>query len=206
MRAGGKPYGHGLEHAPAGRRSSEELLRECGVPHEGGRPAGNAAGDPLFTNAASGDFTIASGRSPACGFAVPIEGVTTDIAGVTRSATAPTCGAYEFGAEPPTPAWDIPGTKGGINGLDDGKGGKQIRITSFSAVDGQLAVGFEAGKVDADGETFALVCKEKLTDDTTFTIDVTLTDDGTGSATLGSLAGLTDKSSLFIFGIASAAK
>ena len=167
-----------------------------------GYSTGNAAGDPLFTNAASGDFTIASDRSPACGFAVPIEGVTTDIAGVTRSATAPTCGAYEFGAEPPTPAWDIPGTKGGINGLDDGKGGKQIRVTSFSVVDGQLAVGFEARKVDADGETFALVCKENLTDTETFTIEVTLTNGATD--TLGSLAGTTGRSSLFVLGIGAA--
>ena len=56
----------------------------------------NVAGDPLFTNAATGDFTISSSASPACGYAVPIADVTTDISGAARSATAPTCGAYEF--------------------------------------------------------------------------------------------------------------
>ena len=126
------------------------------------------------------------------------------MAGGTVAAT-PSVGCYEFGSVlPPAAEWDSPGATGGINGLDDGKGGKCVSFTSVSLADGALAVGFEAARVDADGETFALVCKEKLTDETTFTIDVTLTDDGTGSATLGSLEGLTDKPSLFIFGIAPA--
>ena len=60
----------------------------------------NRVGDPLFASAASGNFAISSEASPACGYAVPIVGVTTDIAGAKRNARAPTCGACEFDAGP----------------------------------------------------------------------------------------------------------
>ena len=156
---------------------------------------------PVFVG--DGDYRLAEG-SPAIGAGSTYDGIGNDLDGKPFAAT-PSVGCYEFGSVPPPAAeWDIPGATGGINGLDDGKGGKCVSFTSVSLADGALTVGFEAARVDADGETFALVCKEKLTDETTFTIDVTLTDDGTGSATLGLLAGLTDKSSLFIFGIAPA--
>ena len=97
--------------------------------------------------------------------------------------------------------WDVPGTTGGINALSGEDGRKYVRFSSISVVDGKLSLGLEAAKIDANGQTFGLICKESLTDKETFTLDVTLSDDGTGSATTGALEGLTDKASLFVLGI-----
>ena len=55
----------------------------------------NIVGDPLFTAAANGDFTLASGNSAAYRSGVPLAAVTTDIDGVARDAAEPCCGAYE---------------------------------------------------------------------------------------------------------------
>ena len=114
-------------------------------------------------------------------------------------------GVYELtfeaaGAE----TWDIPGARGGINGISDAEGGMSIVFRTISFANGRLLIGFEAGKVNADGQTFGLVCKENLTDEETFTVNVTLTDDGSGSATFGTLEGITDRRRLFILGIGSA--
>jgi hypothetical protein len=49
--------------------------------------------DPLFTNPGSFDFTLQA-TSPAKNAGTPI-GISTDFAGVSRSLSAPTMGAYE---------------------------------------------------------------------------------------------------------------
>ena len=106
------------------------------------------------------------------------------------------------GSTTPDTTWDVPGATGGINAkVDAATGKKTIEFTSIAYVDGKLTVGFAAGKVDANGQVFGLICKESLASAETFVINVTLTDDGTGSATVGSLEGLTDKPSLFVLGI-----
>lgn len=56
----------------------------------------NRVSDPLFANAAGGDFSIYSRFSSAYGYAVPVPGVVGDITGGLRKADAPTCGAFEF--------------------------------------------------------------------------------------------------------------
>ena len=101
-------------------------------------------------------------------------------------------------------SWDIPGSKGGINGYSDGQGNKVVTFKSVSLVNGTLTVGFEAGKVDADGESFGLICKESLTDKSTFVLNVTLSNGAT--SLLGTLSGTTDYSQLFILGIGPAEK
>lgn len=55
----------------------------------------NIVGDPLFTDAANGDFTLASGNSAAYRSGVPLAAVMIDIDGVARDAAEPCCGAYE---------------------------------------------------------------------------------------------------------------
>lgn len=67
-----------------------------------------------------------------------------------------------------------------------------------------LTVGFQADKVDANGETFGLVCKTNLTEAATFTLNATLTN---GAAdTLGTLNAVLSQSypQLFVVGIGSA--
>lgn len=56
----------------------------------------NRTTDPKFTDPENGDFSIAERSSSACGYAVPMLSVLTDITGFTRSQEAPTAGAYEF--------------------------------------------------------------------------------------------------------------
>ena len=149
----------------------------------------------------TGDYHLAEG-SAAIGAGSTYVGLANDLDDKAFAAT-PSIGCYEYGSvTPPAPEWDVPGTTGGIQAIDDGAGHKRINITSFAIVNGQLTLGFEAAKVDADGQTFALVCKENLTDAETFTLNVTLTNGE--AANLGSLAGQTDKSQLFILGIESA--
>lgn len=55
---------------------------------------GNVRSDPLFTNAATGDFTLQSG-SPCIGAGVSIPGLTTDYAG-NPVANPPSIGAFEY--------------------------------------------------------------------------------------------------------------
>ena len=56
---------------------------------------GDQLGRPAFTDAANGDYTLTL-SSVAIGAGTPISGYTTDFLGVTRSATAPSAGAYEY--------------------------------------------------------------------------------------------------------------
>ena len=100
--------------------------------------------------------------------------------------------------------WDVPGETGGIRALTDAQGGKYVRFRSISLQDGRLVLDLEADCVDADGQTFTLLCKENLTDAETFTIDVTLENGATQA--LGTLQGLVDLPRLFILGIGPAAK
>ena len=149
----------------------------------------------------TGDYHLAEG-SAAIGAGSTYVGLANDLDDKAFAAT-PSIGCYEYGSvTPPAPEWDVPGTTGGIQAIDDGAGHKRINITSFAIVNGQLTLGFEAAKVDADRQTFALVCKENLTDKETFTLNVTLTNGE--AANLGSFAGQTDKPQLFILGIESA--
>ena len=158
---------------------------------------GSLSGDPLLGS----DCRLAEG-SPAISAGVAYDGIGKDLDGKPFAAT-PTIGCYEFVEVivPDVETWDIPGVTGGIQAIDDGQGVKSIAFKSISLADGRLTVGFEAGKVDANGQTFGLICKESLTSSETFTINVTLKDDGTGSATIGSLEGLTERKSLFVVGI-----
>ena len=155
-------------------------------------------GAPLFVNAANKDYRL-SENSPAVGAGVAYSEIGKDLDKKPFAAN-PCIGCYEFATV--APAWDVPGSTGGINGkVNAADGTKFVSFTAISLADGRLTVCLEAGLVNANGQTFGLVCKERLSDAQTFTINVTLTDDGTGSATLGTLQGLTDKSQLFILGI-----
>ena len=64
-----------------------------------------------------------------------------------------------------------------------------------------LTVGFAADKVDANGQTFGLVCKDNLTDTTAFTLNATLANEAGGTATTGTLTTTTDKTQIFAVGI-----
>jgi hypothetical protein len=59
-------------------------------------------GDPLYTNTT--DLKLLAG-SPAIGMAVPVPQVTIDLDGITRHATYPTMGAYEY-APPLNLTWN----------------------------------------------------------------------------------------------------
>ena len=103
----------------------------------------------------------------------------------------------------PDGEWDIPGTNGGIKGLDDGQGGKFIAFTAIAYEGGKVAVGFRAAEIGASvGASFGLVCKDNLDDTETFTLNATLT--GIEGA-LGELQATTTESQLFIVGIGAAA-
>ena len=90
---------------------------------------------------------------------------------------------------------------GGIKALDDGHGVKYIVFTSIVRDGTTLTVGFAADKVDANGQTFGLVCKDNLTDTTAFTLNATLANEAGGTATTGTLTTTTDKTQIFAVGI-----
>ena len=171
--------------------------------------AASVVSDPACTESSGAHYTTAATRSFSATFTGTEPGrvFVAILFGSGSSNQRHYAGVYELtfeaaGAE----TWDVPGVTGGINGTADVKGGKSVTFRSISLVDGKLKVDFEADRVSANGQTFGLVCKENLSDTETFTINVTLTDDGTGSATLGSLEGLTDRPRLFILGIGPAAR
>ena len=168
--------------------------------------ANSSSGDPKFVDSSNGDYHLQE-DSPAKSGGITYSGIGADLDG-RQFAAAPSVGCYEFasGEPPPVPSdWDIAGSgSGGINGIDDGKGGKYILFTSISRDGGTLTVGIEAARVDADGETFGLVCKENLTDTETFTINATLSNETGGAATVGMLQGVTDRTQLFVVGICAA--
>ena len=170
--------------------------------------SGSLSGDPKFVDAANGDYHLES-DSPAKGAGVSCPEIDKDLDG-RQFAAVPSIGCYEFASSetPPVPSdWDISGSGGGgINGLDDGNGGKCFEFTSVDFDGGTLTVGIKAAKVDGNGELFGLICKTDLADTTTFTINVTLTNEDGGTATVGSLQGLTNMPRLFVVGIGPASE
>ena len=160
-------------------------------------------GTPLFVDAASGDYRLAAG-SPAIEAGTDYAGLEKDLDGKYFSYQKPAIGCYEYGEYGPRPEdeWDIPGTDGGIKGLDDGHGGKIITFTAIARDGETIAVGFQAAEIGASvGASFALICKDNLADTATFTIDATLTE---VASPLGVLEAATDKAQIFVVGIGAA--
>lgn len=160
-------------------------------------------GTPLFVDAASGDYRLAAG-SPAIEAGTDYAGLEKGLDGKYFSYLKPAIGCYEYGEYGPRPAdeWDIPGTNGGIKGLDDGQGGKFIAFTAIAREGGTVSVGFRAAEIGASvGASFGLVCKDNIDDTETFTLNATLTDI---EGALGELQATTTKSQLFIVGIGAA--
>ena len=161
-------------------------------------------GTPLFVDAANGDYRLAE-NSPAIEAGTAYEGIGKDLADKYFSYTKPAIGCYEYGDYDPPPAdeWDIPGTNGGIRGIDGGQGGKFIAFTAIAREGETVAVGFRAAEIGASvGASFGLVCKDNLDDTETFTLNATLTD---VEGALGELQATTSKTRLFIVGIGAAA-
>ena len=110
--------------------------------------------------------------------------------------------------EAPGGDWDIPGTEGGIMAIDDGAGNKSVEFTSIAFTATGATVGLKAGKIDANGQIFGLVCKTDLTSKDTFVINATLTavkDAATGTFAIEA-AELTGKDQLFVIGVGPAAE
>lgn len=160
-------------------------------------------GTPLFVDTANGDYHLAA-TSPAIEAGTDYAGLEKDLDGKYFSYLKPAIGCYEYGEYGPRPEdeWDIPGTDGGIKGLDDGQGGKFIAFTAIARDGETVAVGFRAAEIGANvGASFGLVCKDNLEDTETFTLNATLTDI---EGVLGELQATTSKSQLFIVGIGAA--
>ena len=160
-------------------------------------------GTPLFVNAANSDYHLAA-TSPAIEKGTDYAGLEKDLDGKYFSYLKPAIGCYEYGEYGPRPEdeWDIPGTDGGIKGLDDGHGGKIITFTAIARDGETVAVGFQAAEIGANvGASFGLVCKDNLEDTEAFTLNATLTDI---EGVLGELQATTSKSQLFIVGIGAA--
>ena len=163
-------------------------------------------GNPKFIDAANGNYRLLT-NSEAANAGVSYSGIGVDLDN-TLFAAVPSIGCYEYdpNAQPPAGEWDIPGGgsgsgSGGIKALDDGDGVKYIVFTSIVRDGAALTVGFAADKVDANGQTFGLVCKDNLTDTTTFTLNATLANEAGGTATTGTLTTTTDKTQIFAVGI-----
>ena len=71
--------------------------------------------------------------------------------------------------------WDISGGTGGIRGFEGADGDRVIAFEAVECSATGLKVKFRAGQIDADGETFGLVCKTDLAGDETFVVNATLT-------------------------------
>lgn len=129
---------------------------------------------------------------------------------VTEVTPGTTTGDLDFYAvwEPVVgPSWDIPGANGGINALvkEDGVT-KYVEFTSVALTDTGATVGLHAAKIDANGETFGLVCKTDLTKDETFILNAVLSYEKgeLGDATEGLFtitADLSGYTQLFVVGV-----
>ena len=100
-----------------------------------------------------------------------------------------------------TPSWDIPGTTGGIQAIGEGDA-KHVEFTSIAFTADGATVGLKAGKIDADGETFGLICKTDLTKADTIVINATMAaekDAETGTFTI--TADLSGYTQLFVVGV-----
>ena len=161
-------------------------------------------GDPLFFDAANGDYRLRE-NSGAAKAGVSYPGIGVDLANLSFAAT-PSIGCYEYdpNAQPPAGEWDIPGGgsgSGGIKGLDDGHGGKCVAFTAIERVGSDVAVEFQAAEIGASvGASFGLICKDNLADTETFTLNAQLTAVDTTNV-LGTLKTKTDKTQLFVVGI-----
>ena len=96
--------------------------------------------------------------------------------------------------------WYIPGTEDGLDMSGGEDGVKSVSFTSITTDEGKVQVGFAAVKGGTKGQTLRLVCKDNLEDEETFTVDAVLSD----VIAAGTLEGATDKSKLFVIGIAPA--
>lgn len=67
--------------------------------------ADNTIGDPLFRDAANGDYHVKGGTSAAVGIGVPLASCTVDMDGVARGTETTTAGCYEF--DPSSVPFDV---------------------------------------------------------------------------------------------------
>ena len=102
----------------------------------------------------------------------------------------------------PSPVWDVPAGVGGISGFEGEDGGTCIAFEAVELSATGLKVRFRAGQIDANGETFGLICKTDLTSDATITINATLVaEPGVTEGVLTVTEDLSAYTRLFIIGI-----
>ena len=176
--------------------------RNCffGLASEADQAPDSLCGDPLFVDAASGDYHLLEG-SPAKEAGSTYAYIGKDLDDKYFVWDTPSIGCYEFDPDAQPRPWDIPGPNGGgIQALDDYEGHTYVEFTSIDLSGDTLTVGFRAGKVDARGEVVvALLCKENLDDDTAFRLPATLTN---GSLdTLGVLEAVLDQPYPHLFAV-----
>ena len=176
--------------------------RNCffGLASEADQAPDSLYGDPLFVDAASGDYHLLEG-SPAKEAGSTYAYIGKDLDDKYFVWDTPSIGCYEFDPDAQPRPWDIPGPNGGgIQALDDYNGHTYVEFTSIDLSGDTLTVGFRAGKVDARGEVVvALLCKENLDDATAFRLPATLTN---GSLdTLGILTAVLDQPYPHLFAV-----
>lgn len=176
--------------------------RNCffGLASEADQAPDSLYGDPLFVDAASGDYHLLEG-SPAKEAGSTYAYIGKDLDDKYFVWDTPSIGCYEFDPDAQPRPWDIPGPNGGgIQALDDYEGHTYVEFTSIDLSEGTLTVGFRAGKVDARGEVVvALLCKENLSDAKPLRIPATLTN---GSLdTLGVLEAVLDQPYPHLFAV-----
>ena len=176
--------------------------RNCffGLASEADQAPDSLYGDPLFVDAASGDYHLLEG-SPAKEAGSTYAYIGKDLDDKYFVWDTPSMGCYEFDPDAQPRPWDIPGPNGGgIQALDDYEGHTYVEFTSIDLSGDTLTVGFRAGKVDARGEVVvALLCKENLDDATAFRLPATLTN---GSLdTLGVLEAVLDQPYPHLFAV-----
>ena len=208
-------YGNTVSGSPANYLVDANTIdttdsKNCffGLESEASAITGSLYGDPLFIDATHGDYRLQS-TSPAVEKGATYSDISKDLEDKYFVWATPTIGCYEFNpnAKPrPDDEWDIPGTNGGIKGLDDGHGGKCVTFTAIERVGSDVAVEFHAAEIGASvGASFGLICKDKLADTETFTLNAELTAiDATN--VLGTLETQTNKTQLFVVGIGPAAE
>ena len=176
--------------------------RNCffGLASEADQTPDSLYGDPLFVDAASGDYHLLEG-SPAKEAGSTYAYIGKDLDDKYFVWDTPSIGCYEFDPDAQPRPWDIPGPNGGgIQALDDYEGHTYVEFTSIDLSGDTLTVGFRAGKVDARGEVVvALLCKENLSDAKPLRIPATLTN---GSLdTLGVLEAVLDQPYPHLFAV-----
>ena len=208
-------YGNTVSGSPANYLVDANTIdttdsKNCffGLESEASAITGSLYGDPLFIDATHGDYRLQS-TSPAVEKGATYSDISKDLEDKYFVWATPTIGCYEFNpnAKPrPDDEWDIPGTNGGIKGLDDGHGGKCVTFTAIERVGSDVAVEFHAAEIGASvGASFGLICKDNLADTETFTLNAELTAiDATN--VLGTLETQTNKTQLFVVGIGPAAE